>query len=270
MLNRRLALPVLACVVVLIAVMYLTMARRTLTFPEVVIREAAAPVQSLLERLGSRLSGLLGGVRDASEVRRENELLRTRVNKLLAEVRQFREYQRENERLRLLLSLKRPQTELVAAEVIARSPSSWNRYLIINRGSADGVKPLMAVRVPEGVVGYVGDVTPHTARVFLLLDKRVAIGGRLMRNSHLVILEGEFGNSGLVSLRPLEHGISVEVGDQVVTSGLGEIFPKGLPIGEIVEVSPGRFEKPAFALLKPYADLSRLEFVFVVKEAGEQ
>lgn len=170
------------------------------------------------------------------------------------------------ESLRADLGFVRAQkTSLLAADVIARRPDPKFDTLVIARGGADGVRPNSVVVTREGVVGRVFEVTPGTASVLMLTDQNSGVGARVQRAKSRAtgICKGD--NSKALSLVYLPNDADIKLGDRIVTSGLGGVFPPGLPIGTVVDVraEEGNFLKSA--RLRPFVDFDRLEQVYVLR-----
>ncbi len=202
-------------------------------------------------------------------LKEENHQLREEVRRLKQENANLKESAQTLERLQRLLLLKaRVPGAMVAAEVVAYSPSAWFRTIVINKGQRDGVKKGFPAVTLEGVVGKVIKVSSSSSVVLLVIDRNSSVDCLVQRTRTRGILEGEGG--GRCYLRYVSRTEDIQVGDHVVTSGLEGIFPKGLSLGEVAKV-----EKKAYGLFQeieimPSADLGRLEEVMViVRPTGE-
>ena len=154
---------------------------------------------------------------------------------------------------------------MVAAEVIGQDPSSWFKSVTINKGEGDGVKRGMAVISPDGVVGQILKAAPHYATVLLVTDYNSAIDSIVQKTRARAIVEGSGENR--CQLKYLLRTDEVNVGDVIVTSGLGGNFPKGLLIGEIRRVEKKGRGVFQYADLMPSVDLTKLEEVLVITES---
>jgi len=263
----------LALVSLIIAgVISLTIGQRdSLSWPEVALREALAPLQSGVSRAYRIFSDGLSFVVNLGNLARENEELRKEVEQLRAERMALLEAQRENEGLRQMLQLVRDtRTKVVVAEVIARAPNAWFNTLTIGKGAVHGLKKGMAVVTPEGVVGHIRSVTNRTAEVLLILDQRSALGARIHRTGEVVLVEGLGGaGEGRALVKPLSREIDIRPGDLIVTSGLSEIYPKGLTVGVVEEIFEGNYGLSSYGVLKPVVDFGRLEWVAVLSSRSE-
>lgn len=199
-------------------------------------------------------------------LRRENEELRRRVLELERENNQLKEMALAYDRLKNLLEFKEKiYTSVLAAEVIARDPTSWFKSITINRGETDGIKKGMAVISPKGVVGYIIKTSLNYSVVLLITDYNCAIDSIIQRTRAKTIVEGMGDNR--CQLKYLQKNEDVLPGDIVVTSGLTGNFPKGLIIGEISRVDTSKYGVFQYAELVPSVDIQRLEEVLIVKES---
>ncbi|MBZ0169799.1 Rod shape-determining protein MreC [Candidatus Methylomirabilis lanthanidiphila] len=204
---------------------------------------------------------------DLRRVRRDNQLLKEDVRQLRTEVDELRETALEHSRLSRLLQLgNRVDTETVVAKVIGKDTTNWFRSILIDMGANRDIRRHMAVITSEGLVGRVVDVTTSAARVQLITDPESAAGVLIQRSRAIGVAAGSQG--GAIQIKYLPLMADVAVGDRIITSGMGGIFPKGIPVGTVV-----RSSRPTngtlFQLIEaqPYVDLSRLEEVMVLKRA---
>lgn len=207
------------------------------------------------------LQGSVKGYDELQALRQENAQLK---GQLTAE----REVLAENARLRNLLGFRdgHAQYRLLGARVLARDYGSWTNTILIDRGSDDGIHKHMAVILPEGVVGFVSDVFPDSARVQLLVDPRTAVGGIVQRPTSRVasVVTGS-GNDAAhpVMINIVKEG-DIVVGDTIVTSGYGGLYPKGVLIGTVASIEPDPSGVVKRAIITPAVAFDRLEEVFVV------
>ena len=177
------------------------------------------------------------------------------------------EYRQEAQRLQALLDLRDAyDIEGVAANVIARSTSSWDQTITIDKGSADGVDTGLTVMGSSGVVGQIVAVTEHTATVRLITDPQSGAAAMIQSSRAEGILVGSL--EGLLYLEDLDADADVEVGDIVITSGLGGSYVKGLVIGTVVKIESQQGDTSIVAVVSPNEDASTLEEVLVVFSVG--
>ena len=213
-------------------------------------------------------STAIGGMRTSwtdyvalQEVRSENERLRDEVARLRVGLQQERALAQRARSLEGILEL-RTSVELatVAATVIAGGASPDFRTITIDKGSAEGLRPNMAVIVPGGVVGRIVTPTSRASKVQLLIDRNAAVGALIERSRAHGVVEGTGGGLRMNYVSSLAD---VQVGDTVVTSGIDGIYPKGFAIGQIESVERGSSGFGAI-VVRPVVDSSSVEAVLVV------
>ena len=213
-------------------------------------------------------SSVIGGVRTLwgdylalQTVRSDNERLRQEVARMQIALQQEHALAQQSRMLEQLLELRaQPKLATVAAGVIAGSASPDFRTLTINKGTADGLRPDMAVIAPAGVVGRIITPSARAAKVQLLIDRNAAAGALVERSRTQGVVEGTGGD---LRLNYVSGTADVKVGDVVVTSGIDGIYPKGFVVGQIESVERGSGAFGAI-VIRPAVDFSSLEGVLVV------
>jgi rod shape-determining protein MreC len=222
------------------------------------------PVQNLLVRIHRGAVGLWAAYVDWKSVRTENLVLRAENERLRVQALQAADTREENARLRQLLALRdRLPLSTLAGDVIGREGGGWVRTLTVNRGRGDGIGQQTPVIVPEGLVGRVVQVRARAAVVQLLNDPTSTVGAVVQRTRTAGLVEGDPG--GTVRFKFMARdGAGVAPGDFVVTSGLGALFPKGLPVGRVIAIEDKGSALFHFAVLAPAVDFSRVEEVLLL------
>lgn len=265
--QRRLAL------ILAIAAFCLVLARFTPFFPgSIAVKECLAPLQGVLMGAWRGVSSGFKYVFEARRIEQENRLLREKVRELTWENNRLKEYVYENQRLQKLLRFKERNAArftLLGARVIARAPNSQSCIITVDRGSEDGVRRNQVVVSDAGLVGRVIAVGPHTADVLLLLDRDGTAGAIVQESRTPGVVEGGKEASGLLRMVDLPYDAKLKEGDVVVTSGMGDIFPPGIPIGVVVRVENRNSALDRYALVRPYVDFSRLEEVLIITAVHE-
>jgi rod shape-determining protein MreC len=206
----------------------------------------------------------VGWVDNSVGVYWQNQQLRRRLAELQIETDDLRAERVENTRLRKLLELEaRRPYDLIASSVIGRSLDRLGGSLTIDRGHADGVEPGQAILTPDGLVGRVDQTTAHTARVLTLLHRDCAVAVRVDRSRVDGVLEWNYGSNPILSLRYVSSQEDVQVGDLIVTSGLGGIFPQGIRIGRVSRVGIDDNGLMKEISVRPAVDFRALEEVLV-------
>ncbi len=200
-------------------------------------------------------------------VNMENTLLKNDIEKLREENNQLKEALLLNNRLKEMVAFKQEAAQTVgAASVIGIVSSGWIKTITINKGVSDGIRRDMVIATPLGIVGRIIDAQPATSNALLLTDPRCAIDVIVQRTRIKGIAEGN-GADRLV-LKYVRHEDDIQVGDILISSGLGGIFPKGMAVGEVVHVEKGEDNFFMDVELKPSADLKRLEDVLIITGNG--
>ncbi|OPX87916.1 MAG: Cell shape-determining protein MreC precursor [Pelotomaculum sp. PtaB.Bin104] len=230
-------------------------------------RDVLAPLQGGLTWLGRQAYQLMSFPVSMVRAGTRNQFLEQEVGRLESQVVQMNEYKLESERLAGLLNYKQVMAKdynLLAASVVGRDPGNWFGTIVLNRGTADGVKENMTVITPEGLVGRVFSVSASTCEVLLITDPRSGVGALIQDTRISGVVEGVAGSVGIARMIHVPNNAPLEVGRAVVTSGLSSIFPKSIPVGQITEIRSdpsGLFNN---ADLRTYADLFRLEEVLII------
>lgn len=177
---------------------------------------------------------------DLRDVRNENVRLTARLRLLEAEMNARRRQLQEAERLRILLDLsKRLPFKTIAAELVSAEGIPWSSVVTVNRGGRQGVSLNMPAICQSGVVGRVIEIGPHAAKVQLIIDRDSGIGVLVERSRATGVLEGTTANRTELPMRFVPSIADVVVGDAIVSSGLDQIYPKGLLVGHVSRVSRG-------------------------------
>jgi len=146
-------------------------------------------------------------------------------------------------------------------------PNTLSSMVVIDRGSKDGVQKNMVAVSNAGLVGKVIAVGPNTAEVLLILDREGAAGALVEETRTPGVVEGAEEGPGLLKMVSLPYDAKLQKGEMVVTSGMGGIFPPGLPIGKITKVEGSGINK--FAVVQPLVDFDRLEELFLITESRQ-
>ena len=202
--------------------------------------------------------------RDVASLRQRNTELEAEVARLQTQVIELQQRVTETEILSALVDFARanPENTYKAATVIGRDPSPFLRYVIINVGSNDAIRAGMPVVTDQGLVGRVEAVTAEAARVQLITDPGSAVNVRLEETTTDALLTGSV--TGDLSLDMISQDASVEVGDIVLTSGLGGGYPPNILVGQVLSVRKLDYELFQQADIQPIVDFNRVQFVLVI------
>jgi rod shape-determining protein MreC len=229
-----------------------------------VIALVTTPVQRGLAGLHRAARGVWATYREWKNVRAENHRVREENERLRVEALVLGETLEENQRLRRLLALRaRVPITTLPGEIIAREWGGWVRSLIVNRGRTDDIQRLTAVISPDGLVGRVVDVRPGSAVVQVLTDPTSTVGAHSLRSRTPGVVEGE--PRGTIRFKYMARDVAgLAVGDLVVTSGQGGLFPRGIPVGRVRAIDDRGSALFHFATLDPVVDFARVDEVLLV------
>lgn len=257
-------------ILVLASVIFITSKSREGVSPvERVFRDVLSPMLSAVSTVSRSISEAWDNVVSLRDAHVENQQLKEQLAALREENMRLQEAERQNRLLREALALPPAvPPAVVFAEVIGRPLNNWWSVVTLNKGERHGVRGQMGVVASEGVVGHVRSVTAFTAEVVLLVDPRSAVGGMVRRTGQPVLVEGLGFPGTELRLRPLDEGIDVQVGDEIVTGGMSHLFQKGIPIGVVTEVVLGPYGLSLEATVEPFVPFGRIEYVAVVVDSG--
>ncbi|WP_445612788.1 rod shape-determining protein MreC [Geobacillus sp. YF-1] len=268
--NKRLVFLLVSIVILVMLIGFSLRSREQLTWPEQFVKDAVGFVQLLFGKPAQLVAGFLENVNDLRHTYEENELLKARLEEYAALETEVEELRQENERLRALLDKKESLRDFVPiqATVIGRNPDRWRETIIVNKGAQHGVKKDMAVITPAGLVGKVQHASQFTSTVQLLsaLDQNNRISAYVQGKENVFgLIEGYDEKRRELLLGEIPIDAKVEKKQKVLTSGLGGVFPKGLPIGEVTEIKPGQYGLTKIVYVKPFANLYDIDDVIIVK-----
>lgn len=196
-------------------------------------------------------------------VAQENQALRKSLNQYVEKDNEWHEIGLANSRLRNLLNFqKAPTHRVVAAEVIGKDPSGWFKTVIIDKGRSDGLQKGLAVVLPAGIVGQVIEVSGHYAKVMMITDRNSAVDALVQRSRARGIIKGESADQSRFEFVLRKH--DVQIGDTVIASGLDGVYPKGLRIGRVSDLSERSSDIFYDITVTPFVDFEKLEEVLVI------
>ena len=230
--------------------------------------DAITPFESALVSLQNSCANVWHNYFYLRGVRAENRQLKEQIEQMRLEQVRLSQDAEQAHRLQALLGFKEQMVaKTVAAQVIGSSPSDLSRIITIDKGENANLKPDMAVVTADGIVGKILLVSPSASQVLLINDQSSGVGVILEKSRLQGVLLGT--PNGEIVLRGVMSDEQVTPGERVLSSGGDQIFPKGMPVGTVSKVSPG---KDLFLDIKvrPSANLGRLEEVLVVTEKRER
>jgi rod shape-determining protein MreC len=225
---------------------------------------AVTPFERFFHGFGYNLRHGWSNYIDLRNTRQQNRDLQEQIARLRLEQAALSEDAIQGHRLQALLDFQQHYvTSTVAAQVIGTSGNDLSHVLYIDKGSKDGLKPDQAVITPDGIIGKLRDVFPHTSQVLLINDQTSGAGVLLATTRLRAILRGS--PSGQIVINNLTPDSRVKIGEQVLSSGGDQVYPRGLPVGTIESIKPDPDHQPYTLIqLRPAANLNQFEEVLVI------
>ncbi len=225
---------------------------------------AVTPVERVTHAIGYGAGHAWSDYIDLRHVRQQNKDLQQQLAQVRMDEAAIAEDALQGRRLQAMLGFRESYAgSTVAAQVIGASGSEQSHMLTIDKGSHDGLRPDMAVITQNGVVGKLRDVFPTTAQVLEINDQSSGAGVVLASTRIRAILRGTL--TGRVQIGNLLADSRIQPGEQVLTSGGDQVYPRGLPVGVVESIAPDPNHQPYTAIrVKPAVDLDRVEEVLVI------
>ncbi|RED64114.1 rod shape-determining protein MreC [Cohnella lupini] len=267
--------------ILFIALMGFTLGRNRLTWPEKFINDAFGTVQGVLYRPVGAVADFVRDLGRLSDVYKENEQLRQTVAQYTQDQIKFNRLEAENKRLKEDLNFTKQQKNMdnyryLIAQVVGSTSNPYEKTITINLGSRDGLKPDMAVRTVDGLVGLVSKVKTFTSTVTLITDLDPSSSRGTPVSATFLGKPESFGiieyddEAGVLQMTKIDESDKPADGDKVITSGIGSLFPQGIIVGTVKSSQVGDFGLTYTAIIQPAAQFDHLREVFVVVVPGAE
>lgn len=272
--NKRLIV-LLVSIIFLVALIGFSMNdRKSLTWPEQFAKDSVGWIQSVFHQPAQLVAGFFENIQEIENVYEQNKVLKARLDEYVELSIEAKDLKDENERLRKILDKQDDLRKYnpIQATVIARSPDRWNELITLNKGTQHGVEQNMAVITPDGMIGKVKYVAAFTSSVQLLsgMERTNRISAVIRGNDKVFgLIEGYSEEEEALLFKRIPIDIEVKTGETVITSGLGEVFPWGLVIGEVIKVEPDQYGLTQTAYVKPAADFYDIDHVMIVERLAK-
>lgn len=253
--------------VVVIVLIFLSV-RKTL-FLSNAVNYITTPVFKITKSVNTFFTTKFDFLVNIGKLKSVNDELVEENNKLLAENNVLKIYKKENEELRKLLKLKQDNTyEVIAVgEVIAMPISNWNTNLIINVGEDDNIKKNMVVINSHGLIGKIVEVNKTTSKIRPIIDERSSVSCLISRNSENVILKGNnlSNDKNSCKLEYITFDADILEGDNIITSNISEIYPKGINVGKVKKIKSNDKSRKKTVLVEPVVNIEKVQKVMIIK-----
>ena len=228
------------------------------------------PVQRFSSFAGQKIDAGLSFFKNIQTTKQENENLKIRINELEKENRELIGFRDKIGSLREALNLKDKfdDYDIIGGNVIAKDAGNWFNVFKIDIGQKDGIQSdFPVVTATKGLVGRVMVSDATSSKVISIIDQDSVVSGWITKSGGHVIVRGDLSlkDKGLCRADYIPPDVDVEVGDVIETLGLGEVYPKGIVIGKVLEIRKTNSELNRYAIIQPVVDFKRLEEVFVLK-----
>lgn len=224
------------------------------------------PVQTGFSYLKNKVSGNNKFFYEIDSLKEENESLKKKNSELEKKSRELEIIKAENESLKEYVNLKDKYSEYttVPAQVIQRDITNYSKNIIINMGKNDGIEVNMVVISDKGLVGHVIYVDNKTAKVQTIIDPSSAVSGTITSSRDGIIIRGMLDNNNIVKATYIPTDATIIEGDNIETSGIGGIYPKGIHIGSIKQIMNSKNITDRYAEVETAVEFSKLETVLVI------
>ncbi|MEI6100475.1 MAG: rod shape-determining protein MreC [Eubacteriales bacterium] len=268
--NKPLVVTVIL-VIIILALLVSTSGMQDISGGQTVAGGVFIPVQRFFYQITDSLSSSVQKTFNTSDLEKENQDLKDQLSNLKSELSDYDELQKENVRLTKLLDYEQKQVnyKFKVANIVAKDPGIWFDSFTINLGSNDGLSVDMPVVTPDGVIGRVEEVGLNWSKVMTIIDGRSGASSIIDRTRDIGSVRGRMESEPsdpLLDMDLLPMDTDIQVGDNVLTSGVGGIYPKGLTIGQVVEVGTESNQKKV--VIKSTVDFRNLEEVLVMVNMG--
>lgn len=268
--NKRLILLLVGVIFLVALISFSLRDRDNASLPEQIIKDVVGFGQSIFSKPTQYITGVFDNVDSLLNTYEENKRLKGRLEEFAKLQADVNDLASENTRLREVVDKQEDlrEYEPIQATVIARNPDQWEEKLILDKGEVHGVEKNMAIMTAQGLIGKVVLTTPLTSTVELLStnNPNYRVSAMVMGEKEVFgLIEGYDDERKELILKRIDSNIDIKKGQKIMSSGLGGIFPRGLLIGEITEVSTDDFGLTNMAYVKPAADFALLDHVMIAK-----
>lgn len=229
----------------------------------------ATPFRYTITKGAEAAEGFVSYFREFDELSAENRNLKDRLAELSGKLDEVDMLREENEWLYDYLGLKREHIDydFEKATVIGREAGNFMTIFQLNRGSMHGIKVNMPVITDDGIVGYVSEIGTNWCKVVTILETASSVGAYVERSGELGLVEGSYSmkDGGICRMSYLPTDADIKVGDTIMSSGIGSLYPRGLIIGKVTALVPDEYSRNLIATIKPAADLSDLRSVMILR-----
>ena len=263
-------LGVILTIIALVILVFATSSRSgEVSFVENILNGIVMPVQTGIAYIKNKVTKNDAYFKDMETIQKENEELKAKNSQLEQSLRELEIIKAENTTLKEYMSLKEKYTEFntIPAYIINKDMQNFSSVIVINVGSADGIKENMNVIADQGLVGHVIEVAEHTSKVQTILNMSNAVSSTISTSRESITVMGTLQESNsLLKATDIPTDATLLEGDSVETSGLGGIYEKGIHIGTIKEIYETKNITDRYAIIEPAVNFRNVESVLVIQK----
>jgi len=257
-------------IIILLIVMVLAMAIGFASPQDAAVGTATTPMQLFGAQVSAAFNDFFGAFAKVQKLEEENDRLRAELQERNEQLIEYHNIKQQNEQMKDYLGIRdqHPDFTFEPARVISRDPTNRFYSFTIDKGTMAGVAKYDPVRTADGLVGYIVETAPTYSIVMTVLDGGINVGAMSYRTlgADTGIVSGDItlARDGLCRLNFLPQNCKIAVGDLIITTGIGGIFPKDMPIGTVREIRQNQSDISVCAILEPLANIRELRDVFVI------
>ena len=229
-----------------------------------------SPVQKAFNYCTDAIDGFVSFFTEFDRISEENRALKEEIASLKDRISRAEETEEMNEWLYDYLELKREHTDykFVPATVTGGEGGNYMTVFLLDKGYAQGVRKDMPVVTDSGIVGYICEVGTTWSKAVTILEAGGAVGAYVERSGEQGVIEGNFelSEKGVCKMSYLSADADIQVGDRIVSSGYGSVYPRGLVIGTVESVEKDSVSRSLAVTVRPTADLSEIEKLMIITE----
>ena len=259
---------IITIIILIVVVIVSNISTGNLWAMESAVGKLFMPIQNGIIYLKNKITGNEQELSDIQTLKEENQKLKDENSQLQEQLRELEILKSENNTLKEYVNLKDKYSSYttVPAYVIQRSLSNYDKLIVINAGTDDGINVNMPVISESGLVGHVISVTNDTAKIQTIIDTASNVSANISNVQDSVVLKGTLNSTEILKATYIPADSTILQGDEVVTSGLGGIYPKGILVGNVKTVVNTQNEADRYAEIVVSTDFSNLETVLVITE----
>ena len=274
--NKKLITLLMSFVIFMSVLLFTFKSMGVASYPQQIMNDITAVVGQMISKPVNALNTVFADVNNLQETFEENKNLKKELDKLAETQVELATVRKENEELKTELELHSTLNDydLITGSVIARTPDRWIDQIVIDRGSSHGLVKGMSVMSNNGLIGRVSEVSPTSSKVTLLTapaESSVLTSAEVVLEDKVIfgVIDAYDADRKKLVMEQIISTEEIKEGDEIVTSGLGGVVPRGLLVGQVAEVTLDRHGLGQRVYVEPAADFDNIRFVTIIDRAAE-